>query len=173
MADDSEKTEEPTPKRRREAREKGQDLKSKEVNLAVLVLVSAFALAYFGPGMYEKLFKLFTQSLEELPYTLLTPALAVKYFIRYVVIMILTCIPILISVYIAALLVETLQVGILFTTKTLKPDLNKINPIKGFKRIFSSKDLKCMLCSFWDHFGIIPNPPSPARRLNPEARIFL
>jgi flagellar biosynthetic protein FlhB len=141
LADDSEKTEEPTPKRRREAREKGQVLKSKEVNLAVLVLVSAYALAYFGPGMYEKLFKLFVQTLEELPYTLLTPALAVKYFIRYIVIMILTCIPILFSVYIAALLVETLQVGILFTTKTLKPDLNKINPIKGFKRIISLKSV--------------------------------
>lgn len=141
MADDSEKTEEPTPKRRREAREKGQVLKSKEVNLAVLVLVSAYALAYFGPGMYEKLFKLFTQTLEELPYTLLTPALAVKYFIRYVVVMIIICIPILLSVYVAALVVETLQVGILFTTKTLQPDLNKINPIKGFKRIISLKSL--------------------------------
>lgn len=141
MADDSEKTEDPTPKRRREAREKGQVLKSKEVNLAALVLISAYSLAWFGPSMYEKLFKLFTQTIEELPYVTLTQAIAVKYFIRYLVISILIVVPILFSVYVTALIIETLQVGILFTLKTLKPDINKINPIKGFKRIISLKSL--------------------------------
>ncbi len=141
MADDSEKTEEPTPKRRREAREKGQVLKSKEVNTAALVLISAYSLAWFGKGIYIKLFKLFTQTIEELPYTDLTFAISVKYFFRYTIIMILICLPILLSVAATALVIETLQVGILFTTKTLKPDLNKINPIKGFKRIISLKSL--------------------------------
>lgn len=139
MADDSEKTEDPTPKRRREAREKGQVLKSKEVNTAALVLISAYSLSWFSKSIYTNLFKLFTQTLEELPYTNLTQALAVKYFFRYTIIMIFTVVPILIAVYITAALVELLQVGVLFTTKTLKPDLNKVNPIKGFKRIISLK----------------------------------
>lgn len=141
MADDSEKTEEPTSKRRREAREKGQVLKSKEVNTAALVLISAYSLAWFGKGIYTNLYKLFVQTLEELPYTTLTQALSVKYFFRFTIIMIMTVFPIMFAVYITAALVELLQVGILFTTKTLKPDLNKINPIKGFKRILSLKSI--------------------------------
>lgn len=141
MADDSEKTEDPTPKRRREAREKGQVLKSKEVNTAALVLISAYSLSWFGKKIYTNLYKLFVQTLEELPYTNLTQALAIKYFFRFTLIMIMTVIPILIAVFITAALVELLQVGVLFTTKTLKPDLNKINPIKGFKRIISLKSV--------------------------------
>ncbi len=141
MADDSEKTEDPTPKRRREAREKGQVLKSKEVNTAALVLISAYSLAWFGKGIYRNLYKLFVQTLEELPYTNLTQALAIKYFFRFTLIMLMTVLPIMIAVYITAALVELLQVGILFTTKTLKPDINKINPIKGFKRILSLKSI--------------------------------
>lgn len=141
MADDSEKTEDPTPKRRREAREKGQVLKSKEVNTAALVLISAYSLAWFGKGIYISLFKLFTQTFENIPYVHLTVAVALKYFARYTIAMLLMIIPIMIAVYITALLVEVLQVGILFTTKTLKADLNKINPIKGFKRILSLKSI--------------------------------
>lgn len=141
MADDSEKTEDPTPKRRREAREKGQVLKSKEVNTAALVLISAYSLSWFSKGIYTNLYKLFVQTLEELPYTNLTQALSVKYFFRFTLIMLMTVFPIMISVYITAAMVELLQVGILFTTKTLKPDLNKINPIKGFKRILSLKSV--------------------------------
>lgn len=141
MADDSEKTEDPTPKRRREAREKGQVLKSKEVNTAALVLISAYSLAWFGKWIYINLFKLFTQTLEELPYVHLTVAIATKYFFRFTLIMIMLSLPILMAVYFTALFIETLQVGILFTMKTLKPDLNKINPIKGFKRILSLKSI--------------------------------
>lgn len=141
MADDSEKTEEPTPKRRREAREKGQVLKSKEVNTAALVLISAYSLAWFGKTIYTNLYKLFVQTLEELPYTTLTQALSVKYFLRFTAIMLITVLPIMFAVFITAALVELLQVGVLFTTKTLKPDLNKINPVKGFKRIISLKSL--------------------------------
>jgi flagellar biosynthetic protein FlhB len=148
LADDSEKTEEPTPKRRREAREKGQVLKSKEVNTAALVLISAYSLSWFGKTIYIRLFKLFTQTIEELPYVDLTVSLALKYGIRYLLIAILSVLPIMFAVYITAALVELLQVGILFTTKTLKPDLNKINPIKGFKRVFSMKSLVELVKSF-------------------------
>lgn len=148
MADDSEKTEEPTPKRRREAREKGQVLKSKEVNTAALVLISAYSLSWFGKQIYINLFKLFTQTIEELPYVNLTVPIALKYGIRFLLIAILCVLPIMFAVYVTAALVELLQVGILFTTKTLKPDLNKINPIKGFKRVFSMKSVVELVKSF-------------------------
>ncbi|GIW20997.1 MAG: flagellar biosynthetic protein FlhB [Candidatus Sericytochromatia bacterium] len=148
MADDSEKTEEPTPKRRREAREKGQVLKSKEVNTAALVLISAYSLSWFGKQIYINLFKLFTQTIQELPYVDLTVPITLKYGVRFLLITLFCVLPIMFAVYVTAALVELLQVGILFTTKTLKPDLNKINPIKGFKRVFSMKSLVELVKSF-------------------------
>jgi len=112
------------------------------------VLISAYSLSWFGKTIYIILFKLFTQTIEELPYVDLTVSLALKYGIRYLLIAILSVLPIMFAVYITAALVELLQVGILFTTKTLKPDLNKINPIKGFKRVFSMKSLVELVKSF-------------------------
>jgi len=141
LADDSEKTESPTPKRRREAREKGQVLKSKEVNTAVLVLVAAYSLLWFGQRTYEMLFKFFINTIEELPYNILSPAVFLKFNTRAILVLLTIITPTFIAVFIAALLVEVLQVGILFTLKPLKPDFSKINPIKGFKRVFSLKSV--------------------------------
>ncbi|MEK7433338.1 MAG: flagellar biosynthesis protein FlhB [Cyanobacteriota bacterium] len=165
---DSEKSEDPTPKRRREAREKGQVLKSKEVNTAALVLISAYSLSWFGPRIYTNLFKLFVQTIEELPYTNLTQGLFIKYFLRFTAIMIMTSIPILFSVAFVAFLVEVLQVGILFTTKTLAPDINKINPLKGFKRILSLKSIVELVKGFvktviigWVAYTVLRDNMSP------------
>ena len=45
--------------------------------------------------------------------------------------------PIMLVAMVAALLANYFQFGLLFTTEPLKFDLKKIDPIKGFKRIFS------------------------------------
>ncbi len=43
--------------------------------------------------------------------------------------------------FLAALFINYLQVGFLFTTKPLKIKLNRINPVEGFKRLFSKRAL--------------------------------
>ncbi len=55
--------------------------------------------------------------------------------------------PILLIAFISALIINYLQVGFLFTTKTLKIQLNRINPIEGFKRLFSKRALMELLKS--------------------------
>src|SRR4051812_50081446 len=50
-----EKTEKATPKRREEARKKGQVAKSPDLNGAVVLLVSLFALSIWGPHIWEQL----------------------------------------------------------------------------------------------------------------------
>ena len=49
--------------------------------------------------------------------------------------------PILLLAVLSGVLVHVMQTGFLLTTETLKPKLNRINPIEGFKRIFSSRTL--------------------------------
>ena len=136
-----EKTEDPTPKRRREAREKGQVLKSKEVNIAVLLLVMVYSLKWFGPGIYRRLFNWFCYIFGDAashPITL--PAVQhLGILASYTLIM--CVLPIFVAMYITAMAVELLQVGILFTGKPLQPQLERINPLKGVKRIVSLKSI--------------------------------
>ena len=56
MADQAgEKTEAATPKRRQEAREKGQVAKSQDLSAAVVTLAALLAIQFFGPAMWKKL----------------------------------------------------------------------------------------------------------------------
>ena len=56
MADDlGEKTEQATPKRRSESRQKGQVAKSQDLTSAVLLLTGFLALTVFGPGIWLSL----------------------------------------------------------------------------------------------------------------------
>lgn len=142
MGDKDEKTEDPTPKRRREAREKGQVLKSKELNIAVLLLTSVYALKWFGPMIYKRLFKWVQYIFSEAAsgFDLTVPAV-MALGLRGSFTLIMAVLPIFCMVYFAAATIELLQVGVLFTGKPLKPQLERINPLKGFKRIFSMKSL--------------------------------
>lgn len=144
MSEDKDsKTEDATPKRRQEARQKGQILKSKEVNTAVLILMSAYALNWSGGFIYRTIFKYIQMTYFEMPWIAegFNRANLFNYGIKSVQIMGMMLAPIFAIVFISALLVELVQVGILISGKPLKPQLERIHPIKGFKRVFSLKSI--------------------------------
>src|SRR5699024_2027320 len=80
------------------------------------------------------------------------------------------------TTYFASLIINYLQVGFLFTTKPLEPKFSRINPIEGFKRIFSKKAfvelgksiIKILLIGYVTYsfikkrIGILVNLPSMA-----------
>jgi flagellar biosynthesis protein FlhB len=144
LAEDKDsKTEDATPKRRSEARQKGQILKSKEVNTATLILVAAYALNWSGPHIYKTIYRYIQAMFYEAPFIMKTfhqadlHALAMK----GVQVIFMMVAPIFAAVFVTALLVEIIQVGILITGKPLKAQLERISPIKGFKRVFSIKSI--------------------------------
>ncbi len=144
MSEDKDsKTEDATPKRRQEARQKGQILKSKEVNTAVLILMSAYALNWSGGFIYRTIFKYIQMTYFEMPWIAegFTKANLFNYGIKSVQIMGMMLAPIFAILFLSALLVELVQVGILISGKPLKPQLERIHPIKGFKRVFSLKSI--------------------------------
>ncbi len=141
MADDAQKTEEPTPKRLREARGEGQVPLSREVNHFLLLTVATIVIASIGikvakgisvriASIMEKagqlgveqqeLGALLGQLVRELGVVLLLPALAI---------------------FVIAIAASVLQVGPLFSPKKLQPKLNKISPLAGFKRLFSVESI--------------------------------
>jgi type III secretion protein U len=134
----SEKTEQPTAKKLRDAREQGQVCKSQEVVSAAGVLM-VFGFMIIAWGFWEKtLSELFTIcfNLMNLPFReALSQAVSGggHAFLLLVV-------PILAMVLFSALAANLGQVGFMFSLKAAKPGFNKINPQQWFKKVFARKN---------------------------------
>ena len=136
-AEFGEKTEAPTPKRRQEARQRGQVAKSQDLTAAVVLLAGLVVLQIAGPQMWRKLLAGMRNALfADSPVKVgdLVPAAGAMTDL-----MVWVLIPLLVVVFLAAAAVLLGQVGFLFTWQPLTPSLEKINPLKGFKRMFSPR----------------------------------
>ena len=138
-----EKTEPATAKKLKDAREEGKVAKSKELNSAFGLIVLFLCLKVFISYVGEKFLSAF-----DLVYAnmadfvkineggMTTQAVSGLIF-QVLVLMLLTVIPFFIFGFAIAFLVSIIQVGWTVSTKPMKPQLSKFNPINGFKRIFS------------------------------------
>jgi flagellar biosynthesis protein FlhB len=131
------KTEAPTPRKLRRARERGEVPKSRELNTAVVLLVAAAGLSWWGPGMAAALTEVLHLSLvavaspapERLPAVLGAAARQAVWALA----------PLLLLVAAAGGLVAFLQVGALFTVRPVLPQPARVDPVKGLARLFSPR----------------------------------
>ncbi len=136
MADRHEKTEKPTGKRRREAREKGQVARSGEVS-SVAILMSGLIVFYFaGAGMVRDMGEIMRGFILESGRISFDQAGAYN-LLRKILIDIASLLWPILIIPVVAIGANIMQVGILFTGESLKIDLAKLNPIEGIKRFFS------------------------------------
>ena len=138
-----EKTEKATPKRRREVREKGQVAKSREIVSAILLLSMFWSIKLLSKYLYKNLSIVFNKFFTTF---ILSEDLningSLKSVLHYSIGTYMRVIaPILLIAAVASLVPNFLQVGFLFTLKPLMPNLNKINPVEGFKRLFSKNSI--------------------------------
>jgi type III secretion protein U len=135
----AEKTEQPSPKKLRDARKKGQVASSKEVVSSALILaIFAFfwAMSDFYYFKFEQMLLLPTQFIAgDFHYGLQ------QVFNGLGLIMLQMLAPILALVIVVVIVAHVAQFGILFALSSLKPDLKKLNPMAGLKKIFSIKNL--------------------------------
>lgn len=138
MADDQEKTEEPTSKKIEDARDEGNVPKSQDTSSFITLVIAIAAFFMFFPLMEERLFYLYRyyQSFIGVDIGKNDVYLMVVTSFREFIFVI---IPLAVIVAISGVLASILQFGFLFSTKPLIPDLKKINPIKGLKNLFSLK----------------------------------
>lgn len=143
FADDGggEKTEKATPRRREEARKKGQVFKSADLNSAIILIVGSIAIFLTFPYMTSSI-ENFTQ-LYILDRTLADFDNTYASFMLVEIILLMAKIawPILAATFLTALILTYLQVGFVFSAEALTPKLERINPLEGFKRIFSKRAL--------------------------------
>ena len=136
-----EKTEEATPKRKQEARQKGQVAKSMELN-SVFVIVAAFlTLKVLGSYIFDELFGYMKTIFTNLWLADLTITSAEQIFIGFAIIFLKTTLPLMCVILIVGLAVNFLQVGFAFSLEPLMPNFDKVNPITGFGRLFSKRSL--------------------------------
>lgn len=140
MADDDagEKTEQPTARRRQEARENGQVSRSTDLTSAIALLAGLVLLDVFGPGMRTSLLLLVSEMLDVSD---ASPDSLRIWIARAAHTAAALLLPFLLLLLIATGVTAWTQTGLLVTTKKLMPKLENISPKKGLKRMFSMDSL--------------------------------
>jgi len=140
-ADDAERTEAPTPRRLSEARQHGQIARSADLNAALGLLGGLLCLRWFGPGLVSSLISFLRENLGERDPQAVGHIDLVSVMVSILMTVLTSVGPILIGLVVVALIANLMQVGWLFTWDPLTPKLNKLNPMNGFGRLFSSRSV--------------------------------
>ena len=152
MSQSGDKTEKATPKKRRDARKKGQVRQSTEVNVTFCSLLMFGTLLLIWPWFTENLMGIYYEQLSSHSLTQAVGGLSTSEVMallaRIMMAYFLTVLPIFGVAMVAGFGINFLQVGFLFTTDPIKLKLSKINPVSGFKRLFSTKALVDLAKSF-------------------------
>lgn len=141
MAKDPSKTEKATPKRKEDARRKGQVAISKEVSTAAVLLTSLLVFYFAGSYMLNctlvNMHKYFYESgsFDFNPSTAQTLLIdGISTFSKILA-------PLLLAILVAGVASCIIQIGFLFSLEPLSLKLNKLNPVKGITKMFSKRSL--------------------------------
>ncbi|WP_456470705.1 flagellar biosynthesis protein FlhB [Caminibacter sp.] len=169
MADDMEKTEEPTSRKLENARKEGNVAKSQEVSGFVILLVGSIVLIFYLKYItfyLEEFFRYYTSFIG----VELTKNIVFGIIIKSIYYIFILLAPIVLALIIAGIIGNVAQFGFLFTVKPIIPKFSKINPIKGLKNLFSLKKIVegikttlktfiAFLVGFWLFFGFLQEFP--------------
>jgi flagellar biosynthesis protein FlhB len=139
MADDGEKTEEPTGKRQEEARAKGQVGKSREVDHWLMLLAMTMAIFIFGPPAAESLKQALIVYLAQAHAITLDRNGLQTLLLHLASVVGLALVPTVILLVVAAIGSSVAQHGFLFSTELIKPKWSKLSLVSGLGRLFSAR----------------------------------
>nr|WP_067287567.1 flagellar biosynthesis protein FlhB [Marinobacterium profundum] len=136
-----EKTEDPTPKRIREAREKGDVPRSKELGATVLLLSAAASALIFGDLVAGRMRGMMASNLSLEREALFDSSMMVAYLARSMFEALLSLSGFFALVLLAAIVGPIALGGWNFSGESVQPKASRINPLSGLKRMFSLKAL--------------------------------
>ncbi|WP_438446909.1 flagellar biosynthesis protein FlhB [Gorillibacterium sp. sgz5001074] len=140
-----EKTEQATPKKKADARKKGQVAKSQELPGAFILFFCFLAFMMFGGYMKDHLYKMIFGVLNDMLLTELNMNSVRALFSQLLVEMILLLAPIFLVSIVVAVLGNYMQIGFMMSGEALAMKFSKLNPVEGAKRIFSMRAVVDML----------------------------
>lgn len=138
---DQERTEDPTERRKQQAREKGQVARSKEMGTAFVLVSAAIAFMWFGDWLYEGARSVFQTMFtidrqQAFDTTKIYEAFGIAFgYIMWPVLIIFA------FVLVATFFGNSWLGGISFSTKAMAPKFSRMNPLNGFKRMFGIQAL--------------------------------
>jgi flagellar biosynthetic protein FlhB len=182
MAEDQEqdRTEPATPFKLREARKRGQVAKSLEVN-SLLVLMASLAVIYaMGEHFVTQQIRLSRALLCQAHKVDLNGATALNLFKLNHEWLLKIYWPLIGAVMLSGVLANLFQTGPIFSFFPLKPDMNRLNPVTGFKRLFSKKLLfesvktviKITIFSFVIYFAIVALLPGVMAMIDTDPHVY-
>ncbi|WP_290793736.1 flagellar biosynthesis protein FlhB [Halomonas sp.] len=138
---DQEKTEPATPRREEKAREEGQVARSRELTTFMLLLGGVVGLWSMGAMLYDQLGLVMEQAfLFERRHALETTPM-LSHALQLGQRTMLAMLPLFLLLAVVALVAPALLGGWIISAKSLKPQLSKLNPFKGLKRMFGVQAL--------------------------------
>lgn len=138
---DQEKTEQATPKRKEEAREKGQVAKSREVSSAA-ILVGGLVYFWFGAApMMEKIMKVMKKHFTSAATATVSEETVPLILTGMIYDLFSIVLPLFLLAATVALIVNLVQTGFVFSGEPLIPKWERIDPVKNLKRLFSLQAL--------------------------------
>ena len=140
-----EKSEQATQKRREETRKRGQVARSTEITSAGMLLAGFTVLLFFSGYLLTSLRDVFSGTFM-MSSTYNLSLLNTRYlFTNMILKLAAILLPVFVIMVVTGIAINIVQVGFLVTGEPLQPKLNKINPIEGFKRIFSRRSVEMLV----------------------------
>jgi flagellar biosynthetic protein FlhB len=149
MASDEfgERTEQPTDRRRAEARQKGNVARSTDLTTAGAMLAAAAALSIFAVPIIRLFGELLHVYLAGPGWLTIDSGFTMQHFWGVAGRLAATVVPLMLFLMLAALFFNILQVGFLISPEALQPKFERLNPIGGAKRLFSIRSVVKLVVS--------------------------
>ena len=132
-----ERTEQGTPKRKGEAREKGRVAKSREVSSVAGLAACLIYFHFNATGLLQNISSLMTSIWRSAGRVTLSVDNIQSLFAGLLLQVFYLLMPIFSVVFFVAIFANVIQVGLLFSTSAVQPELSKLDPLKGLQRLFS------------------------------------
>lgn len=141
MFDRDSRTEQPSPRRRQQAREKGSVARSQDLNAAVLLLGAAMTLSFFGSSIIGGLGEILKGLIRQAGKAELSDAVVAEIMQDQTIAVAKLLLPFLLTIMIIGVLINVTQVGFHISWKAAAPQWERLNPLRGFQRFFSVRAL--------------------------------
>ncbi|MGE8482838.1 MAG: flagellar biosynthesis protein FlhB [Pseudomonas sp.] len=149
------KTEDPTEKRKKDSREKGEIARSKELNTLAVMLAGAGGLLIFGGALAQDLMELMRMNFSLSREVILDQRSMATYLLHSGQIALFAIQPVMITLLLAALIGPISLGGWLFAAGSMAPKFSRMNPAAGLKRMFSAKALVELLKALAKFFIVL------------------
>jgi flagellar biosynthetic protein FlhB len=149
------KTEDPTEKRKKDSREKGEIARSKELNTLAVMLAGAGALLIFGGALAQDMMELMRMNFTLSREVILDQRNMGTFLLHSGQIALLAIQPVMITLLLAALIGPISLGGWLFAAGSMAPKFSRMNPGAGLKRMFSAKALVELLKALAKFFIVL------------------